>query len=203
MADRPFAEYAARNAAPILDVLQYEFADPGHILEVGSGTGQHAVFLGARLPHLVWQTSDLPENHSAITGWICEAALDNVLPPIDLDVRTASAGRTIYDGVFSANTAHIMGIDAVASMFALLGKLLRPGGIFCLYGPFRRGGVFNTQSNADFDVSLRARDPEMGIRDLELLDEFGSLNGLVRKRLYAMPSNNHIAIWRRSEERNK
>jgi len=200
MAERPFAEYAARNAAPILDVLQHEFADVSEILEIGSGTGQHAVYIAARLPHVRWQTSDLAENHAAIAAWTEAAALDNVLAPIELDVRSALMNSSCFDAVFSANTAHIMAIDAVAAMFALVGDILRPGGIFCLYGAIRRDGVFNTQSNADFDLSLKARDPAMGIRDIELLDDFAANSGLVRLRLYAMPSNNHIAVWRRREE---
>jgi hypothetical protein len=99
--------------------------------------------------------------------------------------------------VYSANTAHIMGIDAVRRMFSVVGDALRADGVFCLYGPFRTDGRFNTQSNEQFDASLRRRDPEMGIRDLETLDEFAASRGLRRQRLYAMPSNNHIAVWTR------
>jgi hypothetical protein len=97
--------------------------------------------------------------------------------------------------VFSANTAHIMGIDAVERMFLLVGEALRPGGVFCLYGPFRQGGEFNTQSNADFDANLRQRDSVMGIRDIEKLDEFAVAVGLQRVRFYAAPSNNNVAVW--------
>jgi len=200
MAERPYAEYAARNAAPILDVLRHEFADVSEILEIGSGTGQHAVYIAARLPHVRWQTSDLAENHAAIAAWTEAAAVDNVLAPIELDVRSVLLNSSCYDAVFSANTTHIMGIDAVAAMFGLVGDVLRAGGIFCLYGPIRRDGVFNTQSNADFDLSLKARDPAMGIRDIELLDDLAATSGLARQRLYAMPSNNHIVVWRRRDE---
>jgi len=200
MAERPFAKYAARNAAPICDVLEQEFASVSQVLEIGSGTGQHAVYVASRLPHLRWQTSDLPENHGAIEAWLEEAAHDNVSAPIELDVRSAKLASDSFDAVFSANTAHIMGIDAVADMFALVASVLVPAGVFCLYGPFRRNGTFNTQSNADFDLSLKARDPAMGIRDLEVLDEFGARCGLERRRLYAMPSNNHIVVWTKREK---
>jgi SAM-dependent methyltransferase len=114
-----------------------------------------------------------------------------------LDVRTANVDENAFDAGFSSNTAHIMSIDAVEKMFSLLGKALRHGGVFCLYGPFKRNGDFNTQSNADFDASLRQRDPAMGVRDIERLDEFASAAGMHRQRLYALPANNNVAVWQR------
>jgi hypothetical protein len=149
------------------------------------------------MPHLQWRTSDLEENHPGIRARVEDSGLNNLHPPLSLDVRAAALDSASIDAVFSANTAHIMGIDAVEAMFALVGDALRAGGVFCLYGPFRLCGTFNTPSNAQFDTSLRNRDPRMGIRDLETLDEFGARYGLVRERLYAVPSNNYIAIWRR------
>lgn len=197
MADRPFAASAARNTAPILEVLRREFRDSTDVLEIGSGTGQHAVTFAGAMPHLQWRTSDLEENHAGLHARLEDSGLDNLHPPLSLDVRTAALGAASIDAVFSANTAHIMGVDAVAAMFALVGDALRAGGVFCLYGPFRLRGTFNTASNEQFDAGLRAREPRMGIRDLETLDEFGAPHGLVRDRLYAMPSNNYIAIWRK------
>ena len=198
MTDRPYAEYAARNAAPILEVLTREFRDSTRVLEIGSGTGQHAVAFAAALGHLLWQTSDLDENHAGINAWIDAERLENVSAPLSMDVRTADVASDRYDGVYSSNTAHIMGVDAVERMFSLVGTALREHGIFCLYGPFRREGEFNTQSNADFDANLRERDPVMGIRDIEKLDEFAAANGLQRQRLYAVPSNNCIAVWEKT-----
>ncbi len=194
MHDKPCAEAAARNADPILEVLRHEFRDSTDVLEIGSGTGQHAVHFAAGLDHLQWQTSDLDENHPAIRAWIADARLPNVSEPISLDVNTAEL-PTSYDAVYSANTAHIMSIDEVVRMFELVARTLRPGGVFCLYGPFRRFGEFNTESNARFDASLRARDPSMGIRDLEELDAVGATHGLHRDNLYAVPSNNLVVIW--------
>lgn len=196
-ASRPYAEYAARNSAPILEVLQREFAEARRVLEIGSGTGQHAVTFASALEHLHWQPSDLEDNHAGIVEWLEAAGLPNVAAPLVLDVRTAEVAASAYDAVFAANTAHIMGIDAVAAMFAVAGKVLASGGIFCLYGPFRRDGAFNTPSNAEFDVSLRARDPAMGIRDLEVLEDFSASQGLRRERIYAMPSNNLLVTWRK------
>jgi hypothetical protein len=195
MAERPFAGSAVRNAPPLLEVLQREFRDCHEVLEIGSGTGQHAVAFAAAMPHLEWQTSDLEEHHAGMRSWIGDAGIDNVRAPLALDVRSASVMPASVDAVFSANTAHIMGIDAVRAMFSLVGNALRTTGVFCLYGPFRIGGSFNTASNEQFDMSLRQRDPVMGVRDIEILDEFGESCGLVRRRLYAVPSNNHVAVW--------
>ena len=197
MTDKPFAESAARNAPPILEVLQEELRGCRDVLEIGSGTGQHAVSFADAMPHLVWQTSDLAEHHGGINAWLKHTALRNLLPPIELDVRRASLAPASFDAVYSANTAHIMSISAVQSMFSLAGDVLRADGVFCLYGPFRVGGDFNTESNEAFDRSLRERSAEMGIRDIETLDEYGSRGGLHRQRLYAMPSNNYVAVWTR------
>ena len=197
MTDRPYAESAARNAAPILEILKREFRDSRRVLEIGSGTGQHAVTFAAVLDRSHWQTSDLVENHAGINAWIEASQPGNVAPPLSMDVRTAQVDAGAYDAVYSANTAHIMGIDAVESMYSLVGTALRDGGVFCLYGPFRLAGQFNTQSNADFDVNLRGRDPAMGIRDLEALDRLAEANGLRRQQLYAVPSNNYVVVWQK------
>lgn len=198
MTEPPFAEHAARNTRPILEVLRHEFNAATEVLEIGSGTGQHAVVFGTELAPVSWQTSDLEENHEGITARIANAGAGNVRAPLSLDVRAASVRPASFDAVFSANTAHIMGIDAVRAMFTLVGDVLRAAGVFCLYGPFRMRGRFNSASNETFDQSLRARDPAMGIRDIEVLDEFGRLCGLQRQRLYAMPSNNFIGVWVRT-----
>jgi len=200
MAERPYAEYAARNAGPILEILQREFRGASRVLEVGSGTGQHAVVFAAAMDHLHWQTSDLDENHAGIRAWIDSAGIQNVSPPLSMDVRVATVEAEAYEAAFSSNTAHIMDIDAVQKMFRLVGEALRPGGVFCLYGPFRKGGVFNTQSNAAFDVNLRQRDSAMGIRDIETLDEFAAAAGLQRVRFYAVPSNNNVAVWTKGDD---
>jgi cyclopropane fatty-acyl-phospholipid synthase-like methyltransferase len=200
MAERPYAEYAARNATPILEILESEFCSASRVLEIGSGTGQHAVAFAAAMDHLHWQTSDLDENHVGIRAWIDGSGIENIAPPLSMDVREASVEQGAYDAAFSANTAHIMGIDAVGKMFSLVGDALRSGGVFCLYGPFRQGGEFNAQSNADFDANLRQRDSVMGIRDIEELDQFASAAGLQRVRIYAVPSNNNVAVWIRRND---
>lgn len=197
MSERPDAPAARRNRGPILTVLEQEFADSRHVLEIGSGTGQHAVYFGEHLPHLTWQTSDVAGSHDGINAWIGHAGLANVLPPVALDVETDADPEGEFDAVFSANTAHIMNPDAVRRMFDLTGRLLPEGGAFCLYGPFRLDGDFTSDSNAEFDGSLKARNRSMGIRDLEWLDELANTAGLRRRALIAMPANNFVAVWRK------
>jgi len=195
MSQKPFAAATERNSLPILDVIHHEFQRASSVLEIGSGTGKHAVCFGKALSHLVWQTSELAENHAGITLWLDEAGLPNVRMPIEVDVMTAEVSPQSYDAVYSANTAHIMSFPAVVKMFSLVSKALRDDGIFCLYGPFKQGGEFSTQSNANFDNSLRERNSEMGIRDIEALDKLGESGSMVRERLYAMPANNCLASW--------
>jgi len=198
MMQRSLAAHTARNYEPILEVLRDEFQGVQAVLEIGTGNGQHATLFAAELDHLIWQTSDRNDNHETILDWLAGAGLPNVLAPLSLDVLDASFATDTYDAVFSANTAHIMSLAAVERMFALAGQALRPGGVFCLYGPFRQNGEFNAESNASFHESLRAGDSVMGIRHLEDLDRFAATGDMQRQRLYAMPANNFIAIWRKA-----
>lgn len=197
MTHKPCSEAAARNGRAILEILDIELEKNVNILEIGSGTGQHAAQFAAALPHIIWQTSDLDENHAAINAWVDDSAQSNLHPPLSLDVLSAKLPAASYDAVFSANTAHIMSMNAVRKMFELVATVLRRDGTFCLYGPFRQGGDFNAPSNADFHRQLRSRDEAMGIRHIESLDDEASLNRLARKRLYAMPANNYLAIWQK------
>jgi len=199
MNDKPFAPATERNKEAILRVIREEFRECSSVLEIGSGTGQHAVHFAAELGHLTWQTSDVRENHAGIRAWLRDAASPNIRDPLVLDVCTAELPKQAYDGVFSANTAHIMSFAAVEKMFALVGSLLQDDGVFVLYGPFRQEGEFNTSSNAKFHESLRQNDADMGIRHLEDLDRLAALGGMRRNRLYAMPANNHIVVWRKME----
>lgn len=197
MTSLPNAPATERNREPILEVLRREFVACEQVLELGSGTGQHAVYFGENLPDMQWQCSDVRENHADILEWLKVANLPNVRAPIPLNVLQDPDPEGDFDAVFSANTAHIMSKDAVQHMFALVGRVLSGGQPFCLYGPFRLDGDFTSESNADFDASLRSRDPDMGIRDLEWLDELGAAAGLERQSLIAMPANNFIAVWRK------
>ncbi len=197
MTVKPNAPATARNRQSILDVLKNEFHDCRSILEIGSGTGQHAVFFAKAMPWLTWQTSDLAENHQGIRSWLADSGLANVREPMLLDVQYSDEFDAEYDGIFSANTAHIMSIQIVRCMFDVVGHLLSPEGMFCLYGPFNQGGEFSSESNERFDQSLRSQNPVMGIRDLTELESFAEKSTMRRERLYAMPANNLIVVWRK------
>jgi cyclopropane fatty-acyl-phospholipid synthase-like methyltransferase len=199
MAHAALAPHTARNWQPILEVLRTEFRASKSVLEIGSGNGQHATRITNELDDLVWQTSDRQQNHSAIRHCLQEAAVPRVLDPIALDVLSDAHPEEKYDAVFSANTAHIMSVVAVERMFDIVAIVLREGGIFCLYGPFRQEHKFSSESNANFHRSLRAQDNEMGIRHLETLYQLAIEGGLRREGLYAMPANNLMVVWRRTE----
>ena len=199
MITRPSAPAAERNKDAILDVIGNEFQGCGSILEIGSGTGQHAIFFAGQMPWLTWQTSDLPVSHDGISSWLKHANVDNVKAPIALDVRQPSRIDGRFDGVFSANTAHIMNFAAVECMFDKVAQCLIDGGKFCLYGPFNQNGEFTSESNLQFDADLKLQDPGMGIRNLEDLDGVAEKNRLHREKLYAMPANNMIAVWTKTK----
>ena len=197
MTSRPDAPAAGRNREPILEVLQSEFRDVRTVLEIGSGTGQHAVFFAAAMPHVQWQTSDLAGNHEGINAWIEWSKLENVTAPILLDMATAHPMEKNIDAIYSSNTAHIMSAALVEEMFAFVGASLRDDGVFCLYGPFNEGGVFSSESNARFDESLRNQDSKMGIRDLEDLNRHAHKGSLSLVRRYGMPANNQLLVWKK------
>jgi cyclopropane fatty-acyl-phospholipid synthase-like methyltransferase len=196
--EKPFCQASANNQQPLLEQLQRYLTAPATVLEIGSGTGQHAVYFGRHLPHLTWLTSDRNCNHAGINAWLAEAALPNVEPPMTLDVLQPAWPITAADHVFSANTAHIMDWDMVRACFRGVGKLLRSGGRFFLYGPFSYGGRHTSDGNARFDAALRAQDPGMGLRDVESVDALAASVGLVELEDNAMPANNRLLVWRRA-----
>jgi len=196
---KPFAESCEQNRDPILDVLAEQFTHLKTVLEIGSGTGQHAVYFAQHLPHLHWQTSDVPENHEGIQQWIDEVDIDNIASPLALDVSQPDWPTLEVDAVFSANCVHIIDWSRVEKMFAGVAKLLKPQGLFCLYGPFNYGGHYSSKSNEEFDLWLKARDPLSGIRDYEQLLELGRKHELRLVHDYDMPANNHILIWQKTQ----
>lgn len=193
---KPFSAASERNREPILAVLREHFAAVRNVLEVGSGTGQHAVHFAAALPHLAWQTSDLPSYLNGIRQWLDDAALPNTPAPIALNVNDTWPDVPV-DGVFSANTLHIMGWSEVERFFAMLPRVLQPGGVLVIYGPFNRGGAFTSEGNARFDADLRAANPQRGIRDLEAVDALARDAGLSLIDDRAMPANNLCLVWQR------
>lgn len=195
---KPFAESSEQNKSAILPVLREEFADCRRVLEIGSGTGQHAVFFAGELPHLQWYSSDVAENLPGITLWLSEYPGNNLHGPLALDVTQPDWPLDQVDGVYSANTAHIMHWHMVQAMFAGVGRLLANGGRFCLYGPFNYHGDYTSDSNAQFDDWLKARDPGSGLRDIDDLITLAQASGLRLLRDHAMPVNNRTLVWEKS-----
>ena len=195
---KEYSQACEENKTPILAILRSEFAACHDILEIGSGTGQHAVYFARHLAHLNWHPSDIESSHASINAWRETAGLNNVHPPFRLDVTRADWPNAVYDGLFSANTTHIMHWPAVQSMFNGVGRILRPDGVFCLYGPFNYHGRFTSDSNARFDRWLKGRDPESGIRDFEAIDELAVENGMHLTADHEMPVNNRLLVWRKT-----
>ncbi|RPH63692.1 MAG: DUF938 domain-containing protein [Burkholderiales bacterium] len=194
--EKPFSPACERNREPILAVLREHFADRKHVLEIGSGTGQHAVHFAAAMPQLRWQASDVAENLPGIRLWLKEAALPNTPAPLTFDVNDPPRTGD-YDAVFSANTLHIMGWKEVVRMFAALPALTKPGAVLVIYGPFNYEGQYTCPSNAQFDEALRSGNPKRGIRDFEEVDALAVAAGFVLKDDRAMPANNRCIVWKR------
>ena len=198
MIRKPYAPACDRNRDPILSVLRVHFADRARVLEIGSGTGQHAVYFAQALPHLTWQTTDCTENLHGIRLWLEEADLPNTPPPLELDVTVDQWPKKRFDAMFSANTLHIMSWAEVEQMFSRLAGVMAEDAKLAIYGPFNYGGKFTSQSNAAFDASLKADAPYRGIRDFEAVDALAQSIGLDLVEDVAMPANNRCLVWQRS-----
>lgn len=194
--DKPYSPHCERNREPILKILRRHLAGRRRVLEIGSGTGQHAVYFAGALPWLTWQTSDVAANLPGIRAWLEEAGLANLPPPLVIDVNDA-APRDTYDAVFSANTLHIMSWQEVVLLFERLGALLEERATLAVYGPFNYRGGFTSDSNATFDAQLKARSSLMGIRDFEAVDALARGIGLTLIEDCAMPANNRTLVWSR------
>jgi SAM-dependent methyltransferase len=192
---KQFSDACERNREPILQVLRRAFADRTSVLEIGSGTGQHAAYFAPALPHLAWQPSDVAENLPSIRVWREEAETPRLLEPIELDVDQPFPAVQA-DAVFSANTCHIISWPQVERFVAGVGKLLPEGGVFALYGPFHYGGKPTSPSNAEFDAWLRNRDPKSGVRDFEAIRDLAAKRGLALEGDNAMPANNRLLVFR-------
>jgi SAM-dependent methyltransferase len=199
---RMFSPSAARNSDPILGVLKRVLPTHGMVLEIGCGTGEHAVCFAEAMPNLTWQPSDPDADSCASTAsWTKFKGLNNVLAPLDIDVCSEPWGveqKTPFDAIVSINMIHIAPWAATLGLFAGAGRLLRAGGLLILYGPFMRDGVHNAPSNADFDASLKARNPSWGVRDIADLERVGETSGLGLREIIDMPANNNTVVFSRS-----
>ena len=195
---KPYSESCNQNREPILDVIQPLLTKRKSVLEIGSGTGQHAVYFARKMPHLIWQTSDQQAYHDGIKRWLDDAKLDNTPPPLLLNVSTDPWPTQRFDVIFSANAVHIMAWDNVVDFFENAPKLLDQGGLFILYGPFNYNQKYTSDSNARFDLWLKQRDPQSAIRDFEALDDLAQKSGMVLQSDHALPANNRILVWEKS-----
>ena len=192
----PHSEACERNKQPILRILAEVLRDASSVLEIGSGTGQHAVHFATHLPHLDWQPTDRREYLAGLTERVRLEGPCNLRAPVELDVRSNAWPSAAFDAVFTANTLHIMSWPEVKALLSGAAPGLAPGGRLLVYGPFRYAGRYTSQSNAVFDEQLRARDPASGIRDFEAVDELARSAGLAVEADHAMPANNRLVVWR-------
>lgn len=196
MINKPFSGSCEENKHVILDVLEKEFFNSKQVLEIASGTAQHAVFFAHRMKHLNWQCSDRLSEIAGMNAWITEANLNNLLAPIELDVLKVWPAQN-YDAIFSANAVHIMSWQAVEAMFEGINNTLTDQAVVCLYGPFNYDNNYTSESNAHFDQWLKQRDPLSGIRDFENINKLAEQCGLTLKNDYKMPANNRILCWKK------
>ena len=179
-----------------MSVLRTLLADRGHVIEIGSGTGQHAVHFATALPWLIWQSSDRADYLPGIRAWIDDAALKNTPFPIEFDV-SGTWPTAKFDAVFSANTLHIMAWHEVERLFAGLPEITTDDAIVIIYGPFNNDGRYSSDSNAAFDLQLKARGAHMAIRDAQAIDALADAVGLELIDDISMPANNRCRVWRR------
>ena len=198
MFNKPFAQSCEENKSVILNELLTVFLKCKNVLELGSGTGQHAVYFAKHLPHLNWQPSELEENINGIKLWMEEVALNNINEPKIIDVVNDDwFFSEKFDGAFTANTLHIMSIKHVENIFTGVSKYLAKGGSFCCYGPFNKNGQFTSDSNAKFDIWLKQRDAKSGIRDMSELISFAEAVGIALVDDIEMPANNRLLVWKK------
>ena len=195
MMKKPFSQSSENNKDHILLVLKDAFRDANSVLEIGSGTGQHAVHFALNLPHLNWQPSDLEINISGIRLWLDEARLSNIREPVLLDVNNLPREVGEFDGVFTANTLHIMAKSEIENLFQGIGQVLKNHGTLCVYGPFNYGGKYTSASNEQFDGWLFRQNPQSAIRDFEWVNILAENIGLSLVRDHEMPANNRLLQW--------
>ncbi len=194
---KPYSASCDQNREPIFNVIQPLLENKTNVLEIGSGTGQHAVYFAQKMPHLIWQSSDQIGYHKGINLWLNDASLDNTPPPIPLDVSNNQWPEHHFDVIFSANAVHIMSWQNVIDFIESAPKLLHQNGLFILYGPFNYAGKYTSDSNQQFDQWLKQQNPQSAIRDFEAVNELAEQQGLKLLNDYPMPANNRILCWQK------
>jgi cyclopropane fatty-acyl-phospholipid synthase-like methyltransferase len=194
----PFSEACERNKGPILEVLRVAFADRTQVLEIGSGTGQHAVYFAAQLTHLIWHPTEQLAYLADLGSRVKLEGTRNLRQPTVLEVKQTIWPLRSVDAVYSANTLHIMGWTEVEAMFRGVDAVLSPHGVMCLYGPFRYGGRYTSDSNRDFDLMLKERDPLSGLRDMTDVNALAERHALRLRVDHDLPANNRLLEFVRS-----
>lgn len=193
---KPFSPACERNRIPILKVMKDLItSNDTRLLEVGSGTGQHAVYLAPHFPHMIWVTSDVKENHYGIQLWLEESGAPNIIGPGEYQVGEDNFPNGNFDVVFTANTFHIMPWYLCEELMDQFGKNLNAGAKVIIYGPFNYNGKYTSPSNEEFDLSLRQRDPLMGIRDFEEVARYMEKRAFGLLKDYEMPANNRLLVF--------
>lgn len=192
---KQFSQACENNKQPILEILSRVLINRKNVLEIGSGTGQHAVYIAKKLPFLTWQTSDLEVNHAGINQWITDLPSPNIKRPLVIDLASVQPLSDNIDAIFTANTLHIISWALVQKFFELVATSLAKDGTLCIYGPFNYQGKYTSESNANFDLWLKERDKKSGIRDFEAICQLATKAGLSLKEDIQMPANNRILIF--------
>jgi SAM-dependent methyltransferase len=191
----PLSAACERNKDPILEVLRVRFADRAHVLEIGSGTGQHAVHFARALAHLTWHPTEQLAYLADLAERVKLEGGHNLRPPTLLDVTQAVWPVRSVDAMFTANTLHIMSWPEVIALYRGVGAVLAPGGVFCVYGPFRYDGRYTSDSNQEFDRMLQERDPQSGLRDIQAITALAEQYGLILDADHDLPANNRLVVF--------
>ena len=194
--NKPFSQACENNKVAILAALANSFSASKTVLEIGSGSGQHAVFFAPNMPWLSWQTSDILINHQGISQWLREYPAGNLLHPIELDLNHPWPIEKI-DAIYTANTLHIISWPLVQAFFSGVSQHLNQQGKCCVYGPFNYQGQYTSESNAGFDIWLKERDSQSAIRDIEAIMTLAESVGLSLENDHAMPANNRLLVFQK------
>lgn len=195
---RMFAPAAARNVDAIVSALAPLLPIKGRVLEVASGTGEHVVRLAKASPNLSWHPTEIAEDRlKSIAAWTAHESCTNIEPPQHFNAITDTWQDGEMEAIYLANLIHLISEEEAEKLVANLASICAPGGRIAIYGPFKRGDGFASQGDEDFDASLRQRNPSIGYKSIEWLDEKFTANDLKQSDQIAMPANNLLTIWSR------
>jgi hypothetical protein len=196
--EKPFSQACENNKEPILQVISKVFNKPMTVWEIGSGTGQHASYFAQQIPQINWQPTDKEKMLPGISLWVEDAQVQNLYPPIELDITDELWPCTAIEGLFTANTLHILSWNEVEILFSRLNEVFRKNTVACIYGPFNYHGTYTSESNERFDQYLKETDPLSGIRDKEVVESLAQASGIQLVDDVAMPANNRLLVFKKT-----